>query len=323
MLVRRDDWPTELVVHADLRHRQLVLNVDEFDIRKVKVGQTVKISAGNSEGTEYEGIVMKININGTTVNGVTSYPVTVRIDNAGDLLPGMNVDAKIEVESLKDVLSIPSGIVARNGQVLVKTGETASGTGKPGSQIPAGFAYKKVDLGGSNDDYIEVVDGLKEGDIVSVDCGAVIDGFYGDSAITVPVGEKIDPETARLLKVTEASLHAGIAVVKPGATLGDIGAAVQGVVEAEGFSVVRDFVGHGIGSNMHEDPQIPNYGEAGRGMKLRAGMVIAIEPMVNAGQPDVKVLRDGWTAVTNDGSMSAHFEHTLAVTDTGARILTE
>ncbi|HEX7729557.1 MAG TPA: type I methionyl aminopeptidase [Terracidiphilus sp.] len=163
---------------------------------------------------------------------------------------------------------------------------------------------------------------LKEGDIVSVDCGAVIDGFYGDSAITVPVGEKIDPETARLLKVTEASLHAGIAVVKPGATLGDIGAAVQGVVEAEGFSVVRDFVGHGIGSNMHEDPQIPNYGEAGRGMKLRAGMVIAIEPMVNAGQPDVKVLRDGWTAVTNDGSMSAHFEHTVAVTDTGAKILT-
>ena len=163
---------------------------------------------------------------------------------------------------------------------------------------------------------------LKEGDIVSVDCGAVIDGFYGDSAITVPVGEKIDPETARLLKVTEASLHAGIAVVKPGATLGDIGAAVQGVVEAEGFSVVRDFVGHGIGSNMHEDPQIQNYGEAGRGMKLRAGMVIAIEPMVNAGQPDVKVLRDGWTAVTNDGSMSAHFEHTVAVTDTGAKILT-
>ncbi|HVU45469.1 MAG TPA: type I methionyl aminopeptidase [Terracidiphilus sp.] len=163
---------------------------------------------------------------------------------------------------------------------------------------------------------------LKEGDIVSVDCGAVIDGFYGDSAITVPVGEKIDPQTERLLKVTEASLQAGIAVVKPGATLGDIGAAVQGVVEAEGFSVVRDFVGHGIGTNMHEDPQVPNYGEAGRGMKLRTGMVIAIEPMVNAGGPDVRVLKDGWTAVTNDGSMSAHFEHTVAVTDTGAKILT-
>jgi methionyl aminopeptidase len=164
---------------------------------------------------------------------------------------------------------------------------------------------------------------LKEGDIVSIDCGAIVDGYYGDAAITVPVGQRIDPKTDRLLKVTEQSLHAGIAAVKPGATLGDIGAAVQSVVEAEGFSVVRDFVGHGIGSKMHEDPQVPNFGEAGRGMKLKAGMVIAIEPMVNAGRPDVRVLRDGWTAVTDDGSMSAHFEHTVAVTDTGARILTE
>jgi methionyl aminopeptidase len=164
---------------------------------------------------------------------------------------------------------------------------------------------------------------LKEGDIVSLDFGAVIDGYFGDAAITVPVGEKISPSTAQLLRVTEASLRAGIAVVKPGATLGDIGAAVQGVVEAHGFSVVRDFVGHGIGVNMHEEPQVPNFGEAGRGMKLRAGMVIAIEPMVNVGKPDVRVLKDGWTAVTDDGSMSAHFEQTVAVTDTGARILTE
>ena len=164
---------------------------------------------------------------------------------------------------------------------------------------------------------------LKEGEIVSVDFGAFVDGYCGDAAITVPVGEKIDPKTARLLKVTEASLDAAIAVVKPGATLGDVGFAVQKVVEAAGFSVVRDFVGHGIGIHMHEDPQVPNFGEAGRGMKLRAGMVIAIEPMVNAGGPDVMVLGDGWTAVTADGSMSAHFEHTVAVTATGARILTE
>jgi methionyl aminopeptidase len=164
---------------------------------------------------------------------------------------------------------------------------------------------------------------LKEGDIVSVDCGAVVDGYFGDAAITVPVGEKIAPSTAELLRVTEASLRAGIAVVKPGATLGDIGAAVQGVVESHGFSVVRDFVGHGIGAHMHEEPQVPNFGEAGRGMKLRAGMVIAIEPMVNVGKPEVRVLKDGWTAVTDDGSMSAHFEHTVAVTDTGARVLTE
>ena len=163
---------------------------------------------------------------------------------------------------------------------------------------------------------------LKEGDIVSVDFGVVVDGYYGDSAITVPVGN-IAPDTARLLEVTKKSLHAGIAAVRPGATLGDVGAAVQGVVEGEGFSVVRDFVGHGIGVHMHEDPQVPNFGEAGRGMKLKTGMVIAIEPMVNAGRPDVMVLDDGWTAVAKDGSMSAHFEHTVAVTATGARILTE
>jgi methionyl aminopeptidase len=164
---------------------------------------------------------------------------------------------------------------------------------------------------------------LKEGDIVSVDFGVVVDGYYGDAAITVPVGQKIDPDTARLLTVTEASLNAGIAAVRPGATLGDVGAAVQGVVEAEGFSVVRDFVGHGIGVHMHEDPQVPNFGQAGRGMKLRKGMVIAIEPMVNAGKPDVRVMSDGWTAVAADGSMSAHFEHTVAVTATGATVLTE
>jgi len=164
---------------------------------------------------------------------------------------------------------------------------------------------------------------LKEGEIVSVDCGAVLEGFFGDAAITVPVGKKIDPTTARLVKATEASLYAAIAVVRPGATLGDVGAAVQKVVEAEGFSVVRDYVGHGIGVHMHEDPQVPNFGEAGRGMKLRAGMVIAIEPMVNVGGPDVVVLGDGWTAITADGSMSAHFEHSVAVTATGSRILTE
>ena len=163
---------------------------------------------------------------------------------------------------------------------------------------------------------------LKEGEIVSVDFGVFVDGYCGDAAITVPVG-KIDPETERLLKVTEASLQAAIDVVKPGATLGDVGFAVQKVVETAGFSVVRDFVGHGIGSQMHEDPQVPNFGVAGRGMKLRAGMVIAIEPMVNAGKADVVVLGDGWTAITADGSMSAHFEHSVAVTATGARILTE
>jgi methionyl aminopeptidase len=164
---------------------------------------------------------------------------------------------------------------------------------------------------------------LRDGDIVSIDCGVVVDGYYGDSAITVAVGNEISPQAKRLLDVTKASLHNAIAVVKPGATLGDIGAAVQEVVEADGFSVVRDFVGHGIGTHMHEDPQVPNYGRRGQGTKLRPGMVLAIEPMVNIGGPNVQVLKDGWTAVTEDGSLSAHFEHTVAVTQQGVVVLTQ
>ncbi|MHB1021810.1 MAG: type I methionyl aminopeptidase [Acidobacteriaceae bacterium] len=163
---------------------------------------------------------------------------------------------------------------------------------------------------------------LREGDIVSVDCGAVLDGFYGDSAITVPVGKKVPQDVQKLLDVTQASLEQAIKEVKVGASLGDIGAAVQEYVEADGFSVVREFVGHGIGAKMHEDPQVPNYGRRGQGTKLKAGMVLAIEPMVNAGGPGVKVLEDGWTAVTVDGSLSAHFEHTVAVTEDGPVVLT-
>ena len=164
---------------------------------------------------------------------------------------------------------------------------------------------------------------LRDGDIVSIDFGIVLDGYYGDSAITVPVGDNVAPKARRLLEVTQASLETAIKVVRPGATLGDIGAAVQEVVEADGFSVVREFVGHGIGTRMHEDPQVPNYGQRGAGTKLRAGMVLAIEPMVNVGKPGVQVLSDGWTAVTEDGSLSAHFEHTVAVTADGAAILTQ
>jgi methionyl aminopeptidase len=164
---------------------------------------------------------------------------------------------------------------------------------------------------------------LRDGDIVSIDCGVVVNGYYGDSAITVAVGNGLSSEAKRLLDVTKASLESAIAVVKPGATLGDIGAAVQEVVEADGFSVVRDFVGHGIGTHMHEDPQVPNYGRRGQGTKLRPGMVLAIEPMVNIGGPGVQVLKDGWTAVTEDGSLSAHFEHTVAVTHEGATVLTQ
>jgi methionyl aminopeptidase len=161
---------------------------------------------------------------------------------------------------------------------------------------------------------------LKEGDIISIDLGALLDGFYGDSAVTVGVG-KIAPRAAELLRVTEESLWKGIDAVRPGARVSDIGHAVQKHVEASGFSVVREFVGHGIGSELHEEPQIPNYGDPGRGPRLAEGMVLAIEPMVNAGGAGVKVLQDGWTAVTSDRSLSAHFEHTVAVTSDGVEVL--
>ncbi|HEX5435479.1 MAG TPA: type I methionyl aminopeptidase [Candidatus Angelobacter sp.] len=164
---------------------------------------------------------------------------------------------------------------------------------------------------------------LKEGDIVSIDCGVVLDGYYSDAAVTIPVGTTLAPELKKLLDVTETSLQKGIQEVRLGKTVGDIGAAVQEYVEANGFSVVRDFVGHGIGTRMHEDPQVPNFGVRGHGTRLREGMVIAIEPMVNMGKPGARVLDDKWTAVTEDGSYSAHFEHTVAVTRNGPLVLTE
>lgn len=165
---------------------------------------------------------------------------------------------------------------------------------------------------------------LQSGDIVSIDCGVMLDGYFGDSAITVPVGgnDAIDPKVLKLLEITEASLQQGIEHVKVGNTIGDIGAAVQALVEANGFSVVREFVGHGIGTKLHEDPQVPNYGHKGSGTRLREGMVLAIEPMVNVGKPGVRVLEDNWTAVTEDGSYSAHFEHCVAVTKDGPLVLT-
>jgi methionyl aminopeptidase len=164
---------------------------------------------------------------------------------------------------------------------------------------------------------------LKSGDIVSIDCGVVLDGYYGDSAITVAVGESVAPELRKLLEVTEASLYKGIQQVLIGNAVGDVGAAVQEYVEANGFSVVREFVGHGIGTKLHEEPQVPNYGSRGHGARLREGMVIAIEPMVNFGNPETRVLDDKWTAVTADGSFSAHFEHCVAVTKDGPVVLTQ
>jgi len=164
---------------------------------------------------------------------------------------------------------------------------------------------------------------LKTGDIVSIDCGVVLDGYYGDAAITVPVDDSVKAELRKLLQVTEAALYKGIEQARIGNAVGDVGAAVQEHVEANGFSVVREFVGHGIGTKLHEEPQVPNFGSRGHGTRLREGMVIAIEPMVNSGKPGARVLDDKWTAVTTDGSCSAHFEHCVAVTKNGPMILTQ
>jgi methionyl aminopeptidase len=162
---------------------------------------------------------------------------------------------------------------------------------------------------------------LKSGDIVSLDMGVKLNGYYGDSAVTVPVGT-VGEDVTRLLRVTQEALDHGIAQVKVGGRISDIGHAIQAHVETNGFSVVREFVGHGIGASLHEEPQIANYGEPGRGPRLVEGMTLAIEPMVNMGKPAVKVMADGWTAVTRDGSLSAHFEHTVAVTKDGPLVLT-
>lgn len=162
---------------------------------------------------------------------------------------------------------------------------------------------------------------IKEGDLVKIDCGAIVEGFHGDSACTVAIGD-VSPDAAKLMEATERSLWAGIAEAKLGNRVGDIGAAVQTVAEGAGFSVVREYVGHGVGRALHEDPPIPNYGTTGKGLKLEVGLVIAIEPMINLGHYDTRLLPDGWTVVTADGSLSAHFEHTIAITENGPEVLT-
>lgn len=163
---------------------------------------------------------------------------------------------------------------------------------------------------------------LREGDILSLDFGAIYEDYYGDAAITLAIG-RISAEAERLMRVTEEALYLAIDRARPENRLQDISAAIQGHVESHGFSVVRDFVGHGIGQHLHEKPQIPNFGEAGRGVRLKPGMTLAIEPMINAGGHEVMVLQDGWTAVTRDRSLSAHFEHSVAVTENGPYILSK
>jgi methionyl aminopeptidase len=162
---------------------------------------------------------------------------------------------------------------------------------------------------------------LHEGDLLSIDIGTTLDGYVSDSAVTVPVGE-ISADAQRLLDVTQECLTIGIAQMQPGKRVGDIGAAVQAHAESSGYGVVRELVGHGVGRAMHEEPQVPNYGEAGTGMELRPGLVLAIEPMITQGGPRIRILGDGWTVVTQDGKLAAHFEHTIAVTEDGPKVLT-
>jgi methionyl aminopeptidase len=190
----------------------------------------------------------------------------------------------------------------------------------PGGAPP----YPAVVCASVNDEIVHGIPGrrrLREGDLLKLDFGAISEGFHGDTAATVPVGE-VPEGSRRLLEATRRSLYAGIEQLRDGLRLGDVGHAIQSAVEGEGFSVVRDFVGHGIGRQMHEPPQLPNFGRPGRGQRLRPGMVFAVEPMVNAGGYEMKVKSDGWTAVTADGSRSAHFEHTVAITERGPEILT-
>ena len=162
---------------------------------------------------------------------------------------------------------------------------------------------------------------LKEGDILGMDFGVVYEGFYGDSAVTVGIGE-VSSEAERLMQVTETALNEGIETMREGNRLGDLGSTIQGIAERSGYSVVREFVGHGIGKKLHEEPPVPNYGDAGKGQRLRAGMVLAVEPMLNAGKKEVSILEDGWTAVTRDRSLAAHFEHSIAITADGPFVLT-
>ena len=201
-------------------------------------------------------------------------------------------------------------------EVLERRGARSNFLNYHGFPAVACISPNEVIVHGIPDDRV-----IDEGDIVSVDCGAIVEGWHADAAITIPVGT-ISEESQRLVDTTRAALEAAIAQAVVDNRLGDIGAAVEGVASAAGFGLVREYVGHGIGTEMHEDPEVPNYGTAGRGMRLRSGMVLAIEPMLNAGTRTTRLLADGWTVVTADGSRSAHFEHTVAITDNGPEVLT-
>jgi len=234
----------------------------------------------------------------------------------------MKVPCSIVAEVLSRIIEVAAvGVTTLELNALAEV-EVAKHKAKPAFKGYSGYPFS---LCCSLND--QVVHGmpnnvaLKSGDILSLDFGAYYDGFYGDSAVTIPIGE-VSENALRLMSVTESSLQKAIDKAVIGNRISDISSSVQTFVESNGYSVVRDFVGHGIGRNLHEQPQLPNYGLPGKGPKIRAGMVLAIEPMVNEKSYEVKVLADGWTAVTIDGGLSAHFEHTVAITDNGTEVLT-
>jgi methionyl aminopeptidase len=241
--------------------------------------------------------------------------------------------SKSEIDKLRRVNQLVARILAQLRQMAVPGVTTQELDASAEAQVRAAGAepafkgyhgYPATVCASINEQVVHGIPSarrLVEGDVISIDMGAKLDGFFGDCAVTVPVG-RVAPDAEKLLRVTQEALFHGIDAVKPGARISDIGAAVQAHVESNGFSVVREFVGHGIGTQLHEEPQIANYGPGGRGPRLSEGMVLAIEPMVNVGDPAVKVLADGWTAVTRDNSLSAHFEHTVVVTGEGCEILT-
>ncbi|MBI3541403.1 MAG: type I methionyl aminopeptidase [Deltaproteobacteria bacterium] len=239
-----------------------------------------------------------------------------------------------EIEKIRRASKVVGEIIAEL-EPMIKPGVTTKEIDKKAEElmrkkesIPAFKGYRGYPAVLCTSINEEVVHGipshreLKEGDVIGIDCGVIIDGFYGDSARTFPVG-KIDAESQRLLDVTRESLYRGIRQMVVGNRLHDISWAVQSYAEENGYSVVRDFVGHGIGRSLHEEPQVPNFGTPHTGTRLSVGMVFAIEPMVNQGAHEVRVLEDGWTTVTKDGKYSAHFEHTIALTDKGFEILSE
>lgn len=249
---------------------------------------------------------------------------------------GVVLKSRLELEAMREAGRV-NALALSAAAAIVRPGVTTSEIDEAAATVlhenkaeaaflgvPGAFPYPSTTTVCVNDELVHAIPGdrrLKEGDIVSIDCGSIVGGFVGDSAMTIPVG-RVSPEAERLMEVTLGALLVGIEQMREGNRIGDVSSAIQSHVEANGFNVVREYTGHGVGRHMHEDPQVPNYGSPGRGIPLRSGMTIALEPMVLAGAPETHVLPDGWAVASVDGRLTAHFEHTVAVTPDGPQVLT-